>query len=61
MLNYRSIKSKVKTLTRSLLAGAVDAKTKVLKFTDSSVLAHQTDFKTKNICKGKLLLTFQGP
>lgn len=61
MLNYRSIKTKVKSLIRSLLATAVYAKPKVLKFTDSLLLAHQTDFKTKNIHKDKLLFTFQGP
>lgn len=30
----------------SLLASAVDAKPKVLKFTDSALLAYQTDFKS---------------
>lgn len=51
MLNYRNIKTKVKTLIRSLVASTVDGKTKVLKFTNSALLAYQNDFESKTFIR----------
>lgn len=51
MLNYRNIKTKVKTFMRSLVPSRVDGKSKVLKFTDSALLAYQNDFESKTFIR----------